>query len=125
MDETSSSHSHVSSQHASHHQQIMLTGRSTTRTPASESLMEPETLDILEDEGLLFTDIPVMSNEGMYSPGKEGDDFPLSRNNELQEGEQEEMVLDKGQEYRMVSIMRVKRANVVTSPYDIEGHALS
>jgi hypothetical protein len=90
-----------------------------------EPLVEPESLDIMDDEGLMFTDIPVMSNDGMYSPGKEADDHPLSRNNELQEDEQEEMVLDRGNEYRMISIMRVKRANVVTSPYEIEGHALS
>ena len=87
--------------------------------------MEPETLDIMEDEGLLFTDIPAMSNEGMYEPSGEVPDFPFSKNNELQDGEQEEMILDRGNEYRMVSIMRVKRANVVTSPYEIEGHALS
>ena len=47
-----------------------------------EPLMEPETLDIMEDEGLLFTDIPVMSNEGMYMPN-EGAEFPPSSNNEL------------------------------------------
>ena len=35
------------------------------------------------------------------------------------------MLLDHAQDYRMVSIMRVQRANVVTSPYEIEGHALS
>ena len=35
------------------------------------------------------------------------------------------MVLDRGNEYRMISIMRTKRANVVTSPYEIDGHALS
>jgi hypothetical protein len=44
--------------------------------------MEPETLDIMEDEGLLFTDIPVMSNEGMYMPN-EGAEFPPSSNNDL------------------------------------------
>jgi len=103
----------------------MLSSRSTTKSPTIEPLMEPETLDIMEDEGLMFTDIPVMSHDGMYSPGKEGDDFPSMKNNELQEGELEEMVLEHGQEYRMVSIMRVKRANVVTSPYEVEGHALS
>jgi len=36
----------------------------------------------MEDEGLLFTDIPVMSNEGMYMPS-EGSDFPSYSNNEL------------------------------------------
>lgn len=35
------------------------------------------------------------------------------------------MLLDHAQDYRMVSIMRVKRANVITSPYEIEGNALS
>jgi hypothetical protein len=51
-------------------------------SPTTEPLMEPETLDIMEDEGLLFTDIPVMSNEGMYMPS-EGSDFPSYSNNEL------------------------------------------
>ena len=82
MDETSSSHSHVSSQHAAQHQQMMLSGRATTKSPTMEPLMEPETLDIMEDEGLLFTDIPVMSNEGMYMP-IEGSDLPSYSNNEL------------------------------------------
>jgi len=45
----------------------MLTGRATTKTPNMEPLMEPETLDIMEDEGLLFTDIPAMSSDGMYT----------------------------------------------------------
>ena len=49
-------------------------GRATTKAPTMEPLMEPETLDIMEDEGLLFTDIPVMSNEGMYETGGESSD---------------------------------------------------
>ena len=35
------------------------------------------------------------------------------------------MLLDHAQDYRMVSIMRTQRANVVTSPYELEGNALS
>ncbi len=61
---------------------MMLSGRATTKSPTTENLMEPETLDIMEDEGLLFTDIPVMSNEGMYMPN-EGAEFPPSSNNDL------------------------------------------
>ena len=79
-------------------------------------------LDLMigEDEGLLFTDIPAMSSDGMYSSDVEDhDEVTRYRNNELQEGEQEELLLDRGHEYRMISIMRTKRAQVVTSPYDL------
>ena len=43
-----------------------------------------------------------MSNDGMYDDS----DMQRQKNNELQEDEQEEMVLDRAVDYKMVSIMR-------------------
>lgn len=66
------------------------------------------------DAGLLdFTEIPVMSNDGAY----EGTS-PPNKDNELKEDEHEDMVLDRGNEYKMVSIMRQKGRVLVNNPYD-------
>lgn len=47
---------------------------------AQPSFVEPETLEF-DDDNLHFSDIPVMSNDGMY------DDSDRLMNNELQEDE--------------------------------------
>jgi len=48
-----------------------------------------------------FTEIPVMSNDGAYEGATS-----QNKNNELKEDEHEDMILDRGNEYKMVSIMR-------------------
>jgi hypothetical protein len=48
-----------------------------------------------------FTEIPVMSNDGAYEGA-----LSQNKNNELKEDEHEDMILDRGNEYKMVSIMR-------------------
>ena len=56
------------------------------------------------DEFINLTKIPVMSNEGQEGEGF--DNLSAGGNNELKEDEHEDMVLDRGNEYKMVSIMR-------------------
>lgn len=60
-----------------------------------------------------FTEIPVMSNDGAYEAAQSE-----NKNNELKEDEQEDMILDTGKEYKMVSIMRQKGRQLVSNPYD-------
>jgi hypothetical protein len=60
-----------------------------------------------------FTEIPVMSNDGAYEASQS-----VNKNNELKEDEQEDMILDTGKEYKMVSIMRQKGRQLVSNPYD-------
>jgi hypothetical protein len=60
-----------------------------------------------------FTEIPVMSNDGAYEAAQS-----QNKNNELKEDEQEDMILDRGNEYKMVSIMRQKGRELVNNPYD-------
>jgi len=60
-----------------------------------------------------FTEIPVMSNDGAYEVAQSE-----NKNNELNEDEQEDMILDTGKEYKMVSIMRQKGRQLVSNPYD-------
>lgn len=71
------------------------------------------------EDGLnLFQDIPAMSNDGMisYTEGEDPSHIEKRINNELLEDEHEDMVLDRGTGYKMVSIMRQKRA-LVPDPY--------
>jgi hypothetical protein len=74
-------------------------------------------LDENDDDLLNFTEIPVMSNDGVHDPS---DPVPTNQNNELNEDEEEDLVLDRGNEYKMISIMRQKRKKIVSNPYDDE-----
>lgn len=60
-----------------------------------------------------FTEIPVMSNDGAYEGA-----LSQNKNNELKEDEHEDMILDRGNEYKMVSIMRQRGRVLVSNPYD-------
>jgi hypothetical protein len=60
-----------------------------------------------------FTEIPVMSNDGAYEGA-----LSQNKNNELKEDEHEDMILDRGNEYKMVSIMRQRGRELVSNPYD-------
>ena len=74
-------------------------------------------MDENDDDLLNFTEIPVMSNDGVHDPS---DPVPTNQNNELNEDEEEDLVLDRGNEYKMISIMRQKRKKIVSNPYDDE-----
>jgi hypothetical protein len=90
---------------------------------STQSRHEADAFDLLDDH-LNFTDIPAMSNDGMVDElNDEEMEFQGAsdlgrRNNDLQEGEEEEMVLDRAADYKMVSIMRQKRT-IVADPYQI------
>jgi hypothetical protein len=74
-----------------------------------------------DDAFLNFTDIPVMSHDGLYSSEGGGGEVGANRNvtgNELKEDEHEDMVLDRGNEYKMVSIMRQGHRKIVSNPYE-------
>lgn len=78
---------------------------------------EPDPNDFAFDDDndalLNFTEIPVMSNDGAYEAAQS-----YNKNNELKEDEHEDMILDRGNEYKMVSIMRQKGRQLVNNPYD-------
>lgn len=63
-----------------------------------------------------------MSNDGAYDSGAGA---PANKNNELKEGEQEDMILDRGNEYKMVSIMRQKGRVLVSNPYEDTNNRLT
>ena len=58
-----------------------------------------------------------MSNDGLYM-GESQDKPSANHNNELKEDEHEDMVLDRGKEYKMVSIMRQGQRQLVSNPYE-------
>ena len=58
-----------------------------------------------------------MSHDGVFDQNDGGVDN-TNKNNELKEDEHEDMILDKGNEYKMVSIMRQKRKVIVSNPYE-------
>ncbi|TNV73480.1 hypothetical protein FGO68_gene8973 [Halteria grandinella] len=77
-----------------------------------------------DDEGLAFDNIPPMSSDGMYNcdiqaEGANPDQDEKAKNNELAEDEHEDLVLDRGTDYKMVSIMRQKRPAVYIQGDDI------
>ena len=111
-DETSS----VSSREGSSFKKV----RPQTIVNIQPSYTDPETLEF-DDDNLHFSDIPVMSNDGMYDDS----DMQRQKNNELQEDEQEEMVLDRAVDYKMVSIMRQQRRPIVADPYKHDTNTLS
>lgn len=141
-DETSSQSSHISSQY----NKKGTFGSSLPQTPSKINALDirtslapthfndPEALELDDqdvaninnsandftfddnDEALLnFTEIPVMSNDGAYDSGTLA---PANKNNELKEDEHEDMILDRGNEYKMVSIMRQKGRAMVSNPYE-------
>jgi hypothetical protein len=84
----------------------------------STGVVNTETFD-LEDNLLdaFEGSIPKMSNDGMSFDDLDKVQRTQSMNNELAEGEQEEMVIDSGNEYRMISIMRQRRPVLVKDPF--------
>jgi hypothetical protein len=58
-----------------------------------------------------------MSHDGMTFDDQDKMHRTQSMNNELADGEQEEMVIDSGNEYRMISIMRQKRPVLTKDPF--------
>lgn len=88
-------------------------GQELELDPAEEPDPNDFAFDDENDALLNFTEIPVMSNDGAYEAA-----HSKYKNNELKEDEQEDMILDRGNEYKMVSIMRQKGRQLVSNPYD-------
>lgn len=58
-----------------------------------------------------------MSNDGMASYAGDETLAERLRNNELQDDEEEDLVLDRAVDYKMVSIMKQARPTINNDPY--------